>query len=150
MSNRPPPLPAAHLERGSAIVWVALMLPVFLGILGLAVDGGIVFNARREVQNVADGAARAGAMQIDLDAYRRSSSVFLDERQAREVARNYLIANCRGDWRCYEPQTDDRLIVVKIEASVPTAFLSLVGISDVTVSATAPAWVRYGVDRPEN
>ena len=52
-------LRSAH--RGQAIVWTAVMLPLFLAIVGLAADGGLVFSARRELQNIADSAARAGA-----------------------------------------------------------------------------------------
>ena len=52
-------------EAGQALVWTAVMLPLFLSVIGLAIDAGTIFDARRELQNVADSAARAGAMQID-------------------------------------------------------------------------------------
>ena len=47
-------------QSGQAIVWVAVMMPFFLSVVGLAIDGGIVFSARRELQNVADSAACRG------------------------------------------------------------------------------------------
>ena len=79
-------------DAGQAIVWVAVMLPLFLSIVGLAIDGGIVFSARRELQNVADGAARAGAMQIDERAYRESAGqrLVLDTDGARQAAGAYV------------------------------------------------------------
>gem|GEM_PF-5201525 len=52
-------------QSGQLVVWTAVMLPLFLSVIGLAADGGIAFGARRELQNVADSAARAGAMQVD-------------------------------------------------------------------------------------
>ena len=57
-------------QAGQAIVWAAVMLPLFLAVVGLAIDGGVVFAARRELQNVADAGARPGAMQVDHGAYR--------------------------------------------------------------------------------
>src|SRR6185312_17093596 len=60
-------------ERGQAVVWVAAMLPFFLAILGLAIDGGVVWDAERQLQATADGAARAGAEAVDTSAYYASN-----------------------------------------------------------------------------
>ena len=70
---KPGPSWTARLARGSAVVWVAVTLPLFVSLVGLAIDGGVVFDARRELQSVADGAARAGAMQLDETAYRTTA-----------------------------------------------------------------------------
>lgn len=48
-------------ERGQAIVVIALIVAVLCGMLGLAIDGGRGFVARREIQNAADASADAGA-----------------------------------------------------------------------------------------
>jgi Flp pilus assembly protein TadG len=127
---------ARSAQDGQAIVWAAVMLPLFLSVVGLTVDAGIVFDARRELQNVADSAARAGAMQVDQQAYRASSgsTVVLDQAAARRVAATIAV----------EPQR----VVVQASSEVPTSFLRLAGITSVRVSATAPAEVRYGIDRP--
>src|SRR5438045_9354263 len=79
-------------KPGQVIVWVAVMLPLFLSVVGLAVDAGSVFAGRRELQNTADGAARAGAGQIDVNAYRQSSdgALVLDGARARQAAADYL------------------------------------------------------------
>ena len=79
-------------QRGQVIVWTAVMLPLFLSVIGLALDGGLVFAARREAQNAADAAARAGAMQIDERAYRESGGtrVVLELGRARATAAEYL------------------------------------------------------------
>jgi len=135
-------------QDGQAIVWTAVMLPLFLSVVGLAVDAGIVFDARRELQNVADSAARAGAMQVDQQAYRASSgaTVVLDQAAARQVAAEYAASQGRGlaATIAVEPQR----VVVQASREVPTSFLRLAGITSVQVSATAPAEVRYGIDRP--
>lgn len=134
-------------QRGQAIVWVAVMLPLFLAVVGLAIDAGIVFAARRELQNAADAAARAGAMQVDEQTYRASSgaTVVLDQLAARGVAAEYAAQQgVRVAAIAVEPQR----VVVEVSRDVPTSFLRLVGVATVRVTATAPAEVRYGIDRP--
>jgi Flp pilus assembly protein TadG len=134
-------------ESGQALVYVAVMMPLFLAIVGLAVDGGVVFNARRELQNVADSAARAGAMQVDVRAYRESAGdrVVLDTASAREVAASYLAGK---DHRLTVQVTaDPERVVVSVTRDVPTSFLRLVRIDSVRIGATAPAEVRFGIER---
>ena len=48
---------AGRAPRGQILVMFALMLTALLGVLGLAVDGGVAFAQRRTVQNAADAAA---------------------------------------------------------------------------------------------
>lgn len=134
-------------ESGQAIVWAAVMLPFFLSIVGLAIDAGIVFSARRDLQNVADSAARAGAMQVDEAAYRASSgvSVVLDQSAARRIAAEYAAG--QGTNMAMAVGVEPQRVVVSVSRDVPTGFLRLVGITTVRVSATAPAEVRFGIER---
>ncbi len=138
---------ARHSESGQAIVWVVVMLPLFLSAIGLSIDGGVVFAARRELQNVADGAARAAAAQIDLRTYRESAgnTVVLDAPRARQAAVGYLAEQGTGVTGAVDAQP--RRVVVQVSRDTPTAFLRIVGISTVHIEATAPVEVRYGVER---
>jgi Flp pilus assembly protein TadG len=123
------------------------MLPLFLSAIGLSIDGGVVFAARRELQNAADGAARAAAAQIDLRTYRETGggTVVLDAPRARQAAIGYL-AGQRSDVTA-AVDARPRRVVVQVSREAPTAFLRIVGISTVHIEATAPVEVRYGVDR---
>ena len=53
-NNRP-------LQRGQALIVVALVMVVLIGMAGLVIDGGRAFLDRRNAQNAADAAALAGA-----------------------------------------------------------------------------------------
>lgn len=134
-------------EAGQALVLAAVMLPLFVAVVGLAIDGGIVFGARRELQNVADAAARAGAMQVDQRVYRASagSVVVLDQASARATAAEYLAEQPGGLEARIE--TGAERVVVEVGREVPTGFLRIVGIERVRIGATAPAEVRWGVER---
>ncbi len=56
-----------HLtEKGQAIVFLVVGLVVFLGFVGLAIDGGAVYADRRNAQNVADASSLAGGATVAL------------------------------------------------------------------------------------
>ena len=56
--------PARGDRSGAILVWVALMLIVLLGFVGLVIDLGMLLTAHRHTQNVADGAALAAVMEL--------------------------------------------------------------------------------------
>lgn len=132
-------------ESGQALIWVTVMLPFFLAIVGLSIDAGTVFDARRELQNVADSAARAGAMQIDQATYRESggATVVLDQAAARAAAGQYVMS--QGPGFAATIDVGSTHVVVQVSREVPTGFLRLVGIGTVRITATAPAAPRYGI-----
>ena len=139
---------ARPAQAGQAFIWAAVMLPLFLTTVGLAADGGLVFASRRELQNVADSAARAGAQQIDVRAYResRGHSVALDEAAARRVAIEYASQGADLDARVdIEPQR----VRVQVSRDTPTSFTRLIGIETVRITASAHAEVRHGIERGE-
>ena len=131
--------------QGQVLIWVALMLPLFLSIIGLAIDGGIAFAERRELQNDADGAARAGAMQIDQEVYRSSggATVVLDENAAHAAATTYL--ESQGIKSTATIDVQPGRIDVRLTRTMPTAFVRLVGISTMQMTATAEARPRHGI-----
>ncbi len=134
-------------ERGQALVLVVVMLPLFLSLVGLAIDGGVVLNERRLLQNVADGAARAGAMQLDEGAYRQSSgtAVVLDTGAARAAAVEYLLSRA-SDVEA-SVVADPGRVVVRVSREVPLSFLRLVGIRTTRIEATGPAELRHGIEQ---
>ncbi len=51
-------------RRAMVAVLVAVLLPVVVGTMALALDGGLLYLQRRQAQSVADAAALAGAYQL--------------------------------------------------------------------------------------
>lgn len=127
---------------GQVILWVAIMLPLFLAIIGLAIDGGTLFAERRRAQNAADAAARAGAQQIDVDHYRATGEVLLDQGWARYEARRYLAALGEGSATV---DTTGQQVTVTVRRDVRLSFLKLVGVGDVAIGASAVAEPFYGI-----
>src|SRR4051794_7484953 len=51
-------------QQGQVLVMTVFCMAVLIGMLGLAVDVGVLFHARRQMQSVADAAAMAGATEM--------------------------------------------------------------------------------------
>lgn len=132
-----------HGDEGQVLVMVALMMVGVVSVVGLVSDGGLVFAQRRDLQNVADAAAAAGAMQIDEAVYRSTGEVVLDEQLAREAAVFYLDAE--GDLDYVVSVLSDR-VEVSVSRQAMTGFLRVIGIDGVEVGASASAEPRYGVE----
>ncbi|MDP9381344.1 MAG: pilus assembly protein TadG-related protein [Chloroflexota bacterium] len=135
--------------KGQALLLLVVTLPLLLSIVGLVIDGGVVFDARRELQNMADGAARVGAMQVDVDEYRRSNgkTVVLVEKEAETASRQYLEAEARQVTGLV--QASPQGVRVQAGREVQLSFLSLVGFDTVTVQATAVAEVHHDIERDQ-
>lgn len=76
-----------HDESGQVLPMVTVMALGLLAMVGLVIDAGTMFAAKRDLQATADAAARAGATVIDEDAYRSSGGrrVVLDEAAAHTL-----------------------------------------------------------------
>ncbi len=132
-----------HGDEGQVLVMVALTMVGVVSVVGLVSDGGLVFAQRRDLQNVADAAAAAGAMQIDEAVYRSTGEVVLDEQLARDAAALYLDAE--GELDYVVSVLSDR-VEVSVSRHATTGFLRVIGIDGVEVSASASAEPRYGVE----
>jgi hypothetical protein len=76
-------------EKGQTTVLVVLSMVVLLGFVALAVDVGMLFRARRNVQIVADAAATAGA----LDYYKNGVGSVGAVASAQTAADRAVVAN---------------------------------------------------------
>ena len=130
-------------DEGQVLVMVALMMVGVVSVAGLVSDGGLVFAQRRDLQNVADAAAAAGAMQIDEAVYRSTGEVVLDEQLARDAAVLYLDAE---DGLDYVVNVLPDRVEVAVSRQATTGFLRVIGIDGVEVTASASAEPRFGVE----
>jgi hypothetical protein len=142
----------AQRARAQALVWFTLALRLFLSIAGLAIDGGVLLASRRQLQSVADGAARAGATRLDEDRLRSSggAEVQLDPTLARAATWSYLDQRLAREleWPAAPTAAVDvgvRRVHVVIHGTLPTAFLRVVHVDSVPVEASAFADVQYGI-----
>jgi len=126
-------------ERGQALLWFALMLPMLLGIIGLATDAGAVYLQRQALQMVADDAARQGAEQLDVRQLYATDQPALDPAAARQAALGYL-AQVAPD-SAAGVAADRQTVEVTLQRAVPLPFLAVIGLPTATVHVEGVAAV---------
>ena len=128
-------------ERGAVTGMFAVLAVALLALGSLVFDGSQILTARREANNLARQAARAGAQALDESSVRAGTPT-LDPLAAETLARAYLEAE--GIVPTTVTVTGD-VVEVTIELVQETPLLALVGIEDRTVTATAAARAARGV-----
>jgi uncharacterized membrane protein len=131
-------------QRGQAVIWVAVFTPFFLAIVGLALDGGLVFDQEQGLQLLARTAARVGAEQVDRQAYYASqgATLTLDVPAAQGAALAYI--NTQAPGISAQVAADGSTVQVRVARNVPLAFLRIIGLDSVRLSATGTAQLRGG------
>jgi hypothetical protein len=137
-------------ERGTALIMVALMLTVLVSFLALLVDLGMGYIERRRIQGVADAASLAG---VQVLVNNLGNDAILDRVHEYAIDLNQPAGNeTRVDppevrWiggpqdgqlvaRGGNPQPGVTGIQVTVTGSTPTFFANVLGITQVTSSAS--------------
>ncbi len=134
-------------QRAQATVFFVVLLPTFLAVVGLALDGGRLLEKHADLEAVADAAARAGAAAIDttVEGDLRSdpdSPPRLDTVAASERATAY--AQYQGVQPLGVAATPDQ-VTVRVRRRVPTVFLRIVHVDSLWIEARGVAHPRSGV-----
>lgn len=132
-------------ESGQILPLVTVTLVGLLAVVGLVLDAGLLFNSRRNLQGIADAAARAGAGAIDAPAYRASQGrrVTLDPTLARRHALRRL-----SGVRVMRLEAFADRVEVKVARSQRLLLLHIVGVSPVTIEASSTARPLTGILTP--
>lgn len=125
----------ARDERGAVTMFIAVIAVGLIFAAGLAVDGGRKFNGLSLARDLADNAARVGAQEVDLVAYRSTGIPTLDEASARAEANAYLLST--GNAGVITVNGDE--ITVTVTLNIQTRILPGPFTVSATESATAQA-----------
>ena len=114
-------------ESGQVLVMTIFCMAVLIGALGLAVDVGVLFHARRNMQTAADAAAMAGATElfyngstnVDAKAYAAAKANGVDHTAAGNTV-NVIIAPTLsgGGGACAS------CVEVQLSTANPTVFMA--------------------------
>src|SRR5690242_19137961 len=127
-------------ESGQAMVMTALGFSVLLGFMALAVDTGMVFHAKREMQTAADSAASAAALDY---VYNRSTTSSATAAKAASSTNGFSDGSSGVTVTVNDPPVigasagTSGITEVIISKPVPMTFMSMVGFSTMTVKARA-------------
>lgn len=137
---------ARHDDRGQITPWTIFGVVLVLVLAGLVLDLGLGMSDKVRLLDVAQGAARAGAREIDLATYRATGTVQLQPAQAAAAARSF--AQQAGVDGQVTASATPTAVTVTISGTRQTQLLHLVGITALPVSATATANPLTGVTAP--
>lgn len=143
--------PAARLsgEEGQILVLTVVVALALLAILGLVADGGLLFARHRELQAIADAAARAGAAQLDEATYRATGgrTAQLDPAQARAAAERHLRAAGFTGQTSVSASTSQ--VTIGLAETIRTPIFNNVGFSPIRLAVHTRAEPRTGITQPQ-
>src|SRR3954453_20694843 len=113
------PADGSPTERGAISVFLAVLVPGLLLIIGLAVDGGAKVAATQRANAIADEAARAGGQALDVSAV-LAGQLRVDPAAAAAAAQDYLD---RNEVRGVVTVVDRETLQVTTTITEPTIFL---------------------------
>ncbi|HZW30874.1 MAG TPA: pilus assembly protein TadG-related protein [Isosphaeraceae bacterium] len=109
---------------------VAVFMPVIIGVMALALDGGLLYLQRRQAQSVADAAALAGAYATYTGSnftVARSAAIAIGAQNGYTISASQVTA----------PKTG--YVAVSVTSSRPRFFSALWGAGTLSVTASAVA-----------
>lgn len=124
--------------------FTVIIVVSLLACAGLVLDGGLQLATKVNAIDDAQEAARAGAQQLDLTAYRATGTVRLIPDQAAAAAREYLAG--KGYTTTVTVAGDT--VTVTVAATRSTQLLGLVGVGSLHVTGSATARALHGIDAP--
>jgi hypothetical protein len=132
-------------ERGGLSLMIVILFVALAALAGIVVDGSAKLEADQNAVALAQDAARAGATIVDESSAYASGSFVVDQQQALDAARSYLIS---AGYSHYTVAADgDRAIRVSVTITEPTRLLSLIGVDSFSCTGTATASLVTGVTR---
>ncbi len=117
-------------RRGLTMALAALLMPVVVGAMALALDCGVMYLQRRQAQTAADAAALAGAY-----ALYNGSNFSVAQSAAIDIGAQNGFTIPEGD----VTQPKSTQVAVQVTATPPRFFSSLWGNGNLTISASATA-----------
>lgn len=132
-------------RKGVVLLMTSLMLLfIVIPIVGLAIDGGIMFTVKAKLQTATDGAALSAARSLS-----RGLSLAAQQESAHDTAVRYFHANVRPGWMGLSnpqievsfPPAPPKTTIVAVETSLetPTYFMRILGFHGFTIRASASA-----------
>lgn len=118
-------------ESGNSLILAAMSLLVLLSIAGLAIDGGMLYMTKAELQKTANAAVLSGAQELTNN-----------EPKVDEVTRSIVAAHNNGSTIDNISIDMEKKVAIDLSKSVSLAFSKLFGMETVNVHAHSAAELR--------
>ncbi len=134
-----------YKQQGQALIWVAILLPLFLVLVGLVFDGGLLWQQYLRARWAVSAAGVAAASEIDPGTLAQSGRIVL-KPEALNTASRYAHRNdpaLRITSVRIVTQNGQQRIATRGWTYADTVFLKLFGVSGFRINVQAverPAW----------
>ncbi|MGI5506470.1 pilus assembly protein TadG-related protein [Lentzea sp. CA-135723] len=128
-------------QRGQVTAYVVTIAVAALAFGGLVLDGGLALAAKVRAMGHAQEAARAGAQEIDLAAYRADGTLRLLPIQAGTAANKHLAASGHTGSVAVTGNT----VTVIVTIHQPPQLLGLFTVDTITVTGRGEAQPQRGI-----
>ncbi|MBI3913112.1 MAG: pilus assembly protein [Chloroflexi bacterium] len=136
----------ARDERGQFLIQFVIIFPLLMLLVGLVVDGGLMYWQFRRAEVTANAAAQAASHTIDIDYFRATNQIRLDQERAASIANEFVARNARGSMQITRIAIQPNQISVFASARVSTIFFRLVGISSLAMNVDGHAYPAFGIN----
>ena len=149
--TRPPPgaaaagdAPATAGDEGSLALFLAVIVVVFFIMGGIVLDVGGALHGRERAADVAGQAARAGANALSGGSLRGAPGALAVQAAAAKSAAQKVIDLSGPGTVTGTVSVTGNTVSVKVTVARSAVILSIIGVHDLTQSATASATSVYG------
>ena len=127
-------------ESGQTLIMTAAMLPLLLGVTGLAVDVGMLYHHKRRMQTAVDAAAMAGGGEM----MRNRFAQIVPSGRGASTSNGFAHGGTTTVNIYHPPITgfyagNNRYVEAQLTQPAPTYFMQIFGWSEVNVAARAVA-----------
>jgi Flp pilus assembly protein TadG len=132
-------------ERGAYVALTVVGLPLALVLVGLVVDGGLMFRSERRAVALTSAAAHAAAQQIDADLFKGTNLVTVNPGAAVGAAKS-MFAYAPVDLKLEQVQVSGNYVTVHAMVSYSTIFLRVLGVPTINLRIASSAQPQYGIE----
>ncbi len=132
--------------RGQYLIQTVILLPMMMILVGLVLDGGWMYWQYRRAEIAVNAAAQAASHAIDVEYFRQTNQVRLDQSEAWSAASGFVNINERGQMQVTGIFIGNNQVIVDANAQVQTIFFRLAGISSLLMRVEGRAYPAFGIN----
>lgn len=133
-------------ERGQYLVQTVILLPMMMILVGLVLDGGWMYWQYRRAEITVNAAAQAASHAIDVDYFRETNQIRLEQGEAWSAASGFVNINQRGQMYVTGIYISNNQVILNANAEVQTIFFRLAGISSLSMRVEGRAYPAFGIN----
>ncbi len=141
--------PILHRQRGAIAIMVAISMVVLLGVVGLAIDGGLAYLVKARLNAAVDSAALAGARAVTTGnneaEQRASAKAAAEDFFKANIPDNYLLSTPKILSTTVTFKAGQAIIDVVADAKMPVSIMQVMGFESLTPIAAAQT-IRSDLD----